>query len=504
MATITLGRTAVFLEGRHEAIQVEETNLGNLVNDADLALARSVDPSVRVSIKNGGGTEGPIGRIEPDGSGGAVLLPPAADAVAGTPEGAITFADVERTLPFANGLSLLTVRRAQLIEALDHGISAALLGDIPGAFPQVSGLTFSFDLTRPAGARIVSAALVDEAGTIVDVLVRDGALVGDAEAPVRIVTIVFLADGGDDYPYPSFVADDPVFADRVDLLGEDRDGDGALDAGEDTNRNGRLDAAPPIPPGATDLAPAGSERDALADHLAARYLEAPYDRAETPAALDTRIQNLAARADGVLDAPHRLVGAAAGDDLRGGRANDTLAGEDGDDTLGGSDGDDLLIGAGGADGITAGAGADTVIGGDASDLIDGGVGDDPFLAGNSGIDLVWGGAGGDRLWGGQDGDILDGGDGADTLSGDRGADTLAGGLGDDRFVFAPGHGRDVVRDFDAAHDRIVLAPGMAVDLRAGADGNAVLALGGDQEIVLAGWTAAAFAPLLADAILFGA
>jgi Ca2+-binding RTX toxin-like protein len=76
-----------------------------------------------------------------------------------------------------------------------------------------------------------------------------------------------------------------------------------------------------------------------------------------------------------------------------------------------------------------------------------------------------GGAGNDTLGGGGGDDVLDGGEGRDTLWGGAGDDRLTGGAGDDQisggagadvFVFAPGHGRDTVTDFDAL-DRLDLS-----------------------------------------------
>jgi hypothetical protein len=46
--------------------------------------------------------------------------------------------------------------------------------------------------------------------------------------------------------------------------------------------------------------PAGGEQDALAEYLRDRHDSMPYATADTDAAADTRIQNLARRADGVL------------------------------------------------------------------------------------------------------------------------------------------------------------------------------------------------------------
>ena len=72
-----------------------------------------------------------------------------------------------------------------------------------------------------------------------------------------------------------------------------------------------------------------------------------------------------------------------------------------------------------------------------------------------GVDLMYGGLGNDSLSGGSGNDVLNGGAGDDTLSGGAGDDILEGGSGNDRlsgnegldtFMFAAGHGQDVVSD----------------------------------------------------------
>jgi 2',3'-cyclic-nucleotide 2'-phosphodiesterase (5'-nucleotidase family) len=70
------GQTEVFLDGRRTEVRTEETNLGNVSADANLALAQQVDPTVLVSMKNGGGIRAPIGEIVQGGRSG--LLPAAA------------------------------------------------------------------------------------------------------------------------------------------------------------------------------------------------------------------------------------------------------------------------------------------------------------------------------------------------------------------------------------------------------------------------------------------
>lgn len=271
------GVSNVYLEGRREAVRTEETNLGNLTADANLAIARTADPTVVISLKNGGGIRDDIGRIlvPAGGTGDPDLLPN--EAIPGVkPAGGISQTDIENTLRFNNELSLVTVTATELLAIVEHGISGIAADDsaTPGAFPQIGGFAFSFDATAPAGSRVRSLALEAEDGTDLDVIVRDGAIVGDPRRTFRMVTLSFLADGGDGYPFPTGPA-----ANRVDLVD---------------------DAAPRT--GVATFAPDFSEQDALAEYLAANFgVDSPYNIADTGRDLDRRIQNLAFREDGVID-----------------------------------------------------------------------------------------------------------------------------------------------------------------------------------------------------------
>lgn len=73
-----LGKTSEFLEGRRAAVRNEETNFGNLSADANLWYARLLDPSVQISLKNGGGIRSEIGEVlaMPGATSAAVLTPP--------------------------------------------------------------------------------------------------------------------------------------------------------------------------------------------------------------------------------------------------------------------------------------------------------------------------------------------------------------------------------------------------------------------------------------------
>ena len=265
------GTSTVFVEGRREKVRTEETTLGNLTADANLVAAQQVDPTVQVSLKNGGGIRAPIGEVLGDSGD---LVPPQANPLSGKETGQISQLDIENSLRFNNELTLLTLTAEQLRQVLEHGVAETAPGQTPGRFPQVGGLSFSFDATLPAGQRIRSAAIVDESGDIVDPLVIGGQIFGDGDRPIRLVTLNFLAEGGDGYPFDDFVAENPAFANVVELP------DVLTEAGAAT-------AATP-----------GSEQDALAEYL---LTVGPFMEPETPAQADTRIQGLTEREDGVFD-----------------------------------------------------------------------------------------------------------------------------------------------------------------------------------------------------------
>lgn len=273
------GVTDTFLNGTRADVRTQETNLGNLSADANLAIAKQTDPDVVISIKNGGGIRDNIGRvITPPGATEPEFLPPEGNELAGKPEGGISQVEIQNSLRFNNGLTLLTATAEELLAIIEHGVSQSEEGATPGRFPQVSGLSFSFDVTNndgseiPAGERVQSLAVVDEDGEVIDAIAQDGELLGDASRTFRLVTLGFLAGGGDDYPFPE--------RDVVELAQE-----------EDAARTGNA-----------TFAPDGSEQDALAEFLAANFSEEnPFSEEDVPPAQDMRIQNLDFREDTVLE-----------------------------------------------------------------------------------------------------------------------------------------------------------------------------------------------------------
>ena len=274
--SVILGKASVFLEGRREKVRTEETNLGVLTAQANLDAARLADRRTRVSIKNGGGIRAEIGSIDGlTGQTGSTLPNPQSGKLAGE----ISQLDVENSLRFNNNLTLLTLTRAQLKQVLEHAVAAWTPTATPGQFGQFDGIAFSFNPALPPGSRVRTAGFTNK-GSGEPLFVQNG-LVVDGPA-VRIVTLDFLANGGDSYPFPAFITGAPAFANRVDLTS----------AG--------------LAPGLSTFANPGSEQDAMAEHLLLRYSLLPYSVAETAPSADRFIQNLALKdVDTVIDVVRR-------------------------------------------------------------------------------------------------------------------------------------------------------------------------------------------------------
>ena len=273
-----LGYTTVYLEGERSFVRNQETNLGNLSADSMLAAARRSlsGAGYVVALKNGGGIRAAIGAAD---SVTGAKLPPLANPAAGKPSGAVSLLDVENSMRFNNGLMLGQTTPAGLKALLEHGV--AVLGG-QGRFPQVGGVSFSYDPTRIAGDRIRRVALLDADGRFLTLIVDAGQVLPGAPEQITVVTLNFLANNGDGYP---FKANADAF--QYLLAGDN------LSPAVDESLN--FTAAGVVPANLL------GEQLALASHLLARHAtpENAYALADTPAADDKRIQSLAARADTV-------------------------------------------------------------------------------------------------------------------------------------------------------------------------------------------------------------
>lgn len=123
---VVVGKTETSLDSQRATVRTQESSMGNLIADA---------------IRDGVGAE--VGFA----NGGGIRGDRTYDA--GTE---LTRKDILTELPFGNVTMLIELTGADLLAALENGVSR--VEDTAGRFPQVSGLTFAFDPKLDAGARI--------------------------------------------------------------------------------------------------------------------------------------------------------------------------------------------------------------------------------------------------------------------------------------------------------------------------------------------------------------
>ncbi|MCL2030045.1 MAG: 5'-nucleotidase C-terminal domain-containing protein [Oscillospiraceae bacterium] len=149
------GYTPVPLHGERAEVRAGETNLANLITDS-MRHATGAD----IAVLTGGNIR------------------------AGIPAGEITMGHVLTTLPFSNLLVTVRLSGADILEALEHGVS--LYPEPAGQYIQVSGLSVEFDPDAEPLNRVTRAALADGSAL-------------DREKIYTVATIEFLAAGGDGY-----------------------------------------------------------------------------------------------------------------------------------------------------------------------------------------------------------------------------------------------------------------------------------------------------------------
>jgi 2',3'-cyclic-nucleotide 2'-phosphodiesterase (5'-nucleotidase family) len=289
------GFTNVYLQGERIAVRNQETNLGNITADANIAVLEgalgNLAPSFFIaSLKNGGGIRAQIGTVSlPDPVTGLVTyLPPPANP--GTtppkPAGGVSLLDIENSLRFNNTLMAFETTPAGLKAILEHGVAS--LGN-QGRFPQIGGLRFSFDGTLAVGSRVRNVVFIDKQDRITARFITNGSVDPAAPATLRLVTLNFLANGGDGYP----------------MKANGENFRFILNTG--TRQAPVLSLSAPIDEAlnytAAGVVPANvlGEQVAMFIHMAQNHPSAgtAFNVADTAQSADTRIQNLAARTDGV-------------------------------------------------------------------------------------------------------------------------------------------------------------------------------------------------------------
>ncbi|PWC80662.1 5'-nucleotidase [Azospirillum sp. TSH58] len=152
-----IGRTETDLDSRKDVVRSQETTMGNLIADA-LRDGLKAD----VAITNGGGIRADT--LHPAGS-------------------SLTRKDIFAEMPFGNVAVLTQLSGADLLAALEHGVSK--VEDKAGRFPQVSGLTFTYDPKLPSGTRVTGVTV--------------GGQPLDPARTYRVATNDYMLKGGDGY-----------------------------------------------------------------------------------------------------------------------------------------------------------------------------------------------------------------------------------------------------------------------------------------------------------------
>ncbi|MBB5233951.1 bifunctional metallophosphatase/5'-nucleotidase [Deinococcus budaensis] len=127
-----IGNTTSGLNGAREIVRKRESGMANVL--ADAALAAGQRAGAVMAFVNGGGVRSSI------------------DA------GPITFEEAITVQPFGNTLTILDLTGAEIKQALEHGV--ATWSENKGQFLHVSkGVSYTFDLSRPAGSRVTAVTL---------------------------------------------------------------------------------------------------------------------------------------------------------------------------------------------------------------------------------------------------------------------------------------------------------------------------------------------------------
>ena len=123
---VEIGTLEAPLDSRRNVVRAEESTMGNLITDA-LRDATGAD----IALMNGGGIRG-----DTTYDAGRKL----------------TRRDILTELPFGNTTVVTELPGSQVLLALENSVSQVEKG--AGRFAQVSGLTFAFDASAPAGSRV--------------------------------------------------------------------------------------------------------------------------------------------------------------------------------------------------------------------------------------------------------------------------------------------------------------------------------------------------------------
>ncbi|MFB7415385.1 bifunctional metallophosphatase/5'-nucleotidase [Streptomyces sp. NPDC056121] len=147
-----------------------EEPLGDLIADAQLAHAKTLDPKTSLALMNPGGVRSDL-VYKASGSEG---------------DGVVTYGEGFTVQPFSNTVNLVDLTGAQVITALQQQVSGSNEAS-PKILQPSAGLTYTLDMTKAGAARVV-----------VDSIKLNGAAI-DPAATYRVAMNSFLAGGGDGF-----------------------------------------------------------------------------------------------------------------------------------------------------------------------------------------------------------------------------------------------------------------------------------------------------------------
>lgn len=161
-----IGTAIVDIDGERAACRFAECTMGDLI--ADAVLWKSQTNGAQMVIINGGGIRASI------------------------KAGNVTMGDVLTVLPFGNMIATFELNGAEVVQALENGVSRAENPDNEGTgrFPQVAGLRYSWDPAQPVGSRITAVEVKNTDGSYSPI---------DLTATYQVASNDFMRGGGDGY-----------------------------------------------------------------------------------------------------------------------------------------------------------------------------------------------------------------------------------------------------------------------------------------------------------------
>ncbi|MGW2341747.1 bifunctional metallophosphatase/5'-nucleotidase [Streptomyces sp. NPDC001661] len=147
-----------------------ESPLGDLIADAQLAHAKSLDPKASVALMNPGGVRSDLVFRASGGEG----------------DGVVTYGEAFAVQPFSNTVNLADLTGEQLVTALKQQVSGPNEAS-PKILQPSAGLTYTLDMTKSGADRVVT-----------DSIKLNGTAI-DPAATYRVAMNSFLAGGGDGF-----------------------------------------------------------------------------------------------------------------------------------------------------------------------------------------------------------------------------------------------------------------------------------------------------------------